>query len=277
MLLASCSRSSGRHDDATARTTTTVTTTARPAQLGPGQHRLRIDVDGTARTAIVVVPSTGAAPHPTVFALHGHGGSGAGIQRSLDVEHAWPGAVVVYPDGLVGHKGITDPDGRLPGWQSVVGEAGDRDLAFFDALLARLRAQLDLDDQRLYVVGHSNGSQMASLLLNQRGAEIAATANISAVPAPAIVNSDPIRSMFVSMGMSDPIVPYDRQKLVLPLIERHLGVDAATAATDGYLRRMEAPGDIELDTYIHPGGHAPPAGISAHIVEFFQRHTLGDG
>jgi polyhydroxybutyrate depolymerase len=281
VLLASCAGSSG--DDAvTARTTTTAVATTAPstaktARLGPGEHRMTVDVEGTPRTAIVVVPSHGTGPRPTVFVFHGHGGSGAGIQRQLHIEQAWPEAVVVYPDGLVGHVGITDPAGRLPGWQSTVGEADDRDLAFFDALLARLRTDVDLDASRLYVAGHSNGSQMASLLLNQRGAEIAASANLSAVPAPAIVNSDPVRSMFVSLGMTDEVVPYDRQKLVLPLIERHLGVDSAAATTDGYLRQMHAPGDIELDTYIHPGGHPPPEGISARIVEFFQRHSLRDG
>lgn len=254
----------------------TTTTTVDPA-FAPGRHRTTFVVDSRKRTAIVVVPRRGTKPAPLVLAFHGHGGSGAGIERQLRISARWPEAIVVYPDGLVGHRGITDPTGEKPGWQSAVGEAGDQDLAFFDEMLTTLRSKLAVDDDRIYLVGHSNGSQLVSLLLNQRGDEIAATANLSAAPGPQLIATDPVRSMFVSLGRSDPIVPFDRQQLLIPLIERHLGVDPTKATVDGDRRTEPGPGNIELETYIHPGGHPPPPGITRLVVDFFRRHSLSGG
>jgi polyhydroxybutyrate depolymerase len=258
------------------RSGASTTTTTDPA-FAAGRHRTTFVVDGRKRTAIVVVPRRTAAPAPLVLAFHGHGGTGAGLERQLDIAKRWPEAVIVYPDGLTGHRGITDPAGDKTGWQSATGEAGDRDLAFFDEIVTTLRSKVPIDDERIYLVGHSNGSQLVSLLLNQRGDEIAATANLSAAPGPGLIATDPVRSMLVSLGRSDPIVPFDRQELLIPLIERHLGVDPAKAVVDGYRRTEPGPSNIELETYIHPGGHPPPPGITGVIVDFFRRHTRSGG
>lgn len=258
------------------RSAATTTTTIDPA-FASGRHRTTFVVDGRKRTAIVVVPRRTAKPAPLVLAFHGHGGTGAGLERQLDIAARWPEAIVVYPDGLVGHRGITDPTGDKPGWQTAVGEAGDQDLAFFDEMVSTLRRKVPVDDDRIYLIGHSNGSQLVSLLLNQRGDEIAATANLSAAPGPGLIATDPVRSMFVSLGRSDPIVPFDRQRLLIPLIERHLGVDPAKATVDGDRRIEPGPGNIELETYIHAGGHPPPPGVTRIIVAFFRRHTLSGG
>ena len=78
-------------------------------------------VAGVRRTAVLVVPSDVTKPAPLVFAFHGHGGSGAGFDRKFKIEQLWPAAIVVYPDGLTGHKGRTDPEGKKSGWQTAVG------------------------------------------------------------------------------------------------------------------------------------------------------------
>jgi len=256
----------------------TSTSTAGSSTLGedlsPGRHVLAFDVNGLRRTAVIVVPERATDPAPLVFVFHGHGGSGAQIEGRFAIETRWPEAIVVYPDGLPGHQGITDANGTKPGWQTAPGESGDRDIALFDTLLSTIRAKLRVDDGRVYVMGHSNGSAFTSLLLNQRGSEIAATANMSAQPGPFLLANDPVRSMFMAMGTNDPLVPYARQRQSIPLVEQKLGVDTANAITDGYLRIEHGPDDIELDVYVYPGGHAPPLEVADLIVQFFQRHTL---
>ena len=242
-----------------------------------GRHVVSFDVAGVRRTAVLVVPSDGATAAPLVFAFHGHGGTGAVLERKFKIEQFWPAAIVVYPDGLTGHKGKTDPEGKKPGWQTMVGEDGDRDLAFYDVMLATLRSNLHVDGNRVYVVGHSNGSAFTSLLLNQRGNAIAATANSSSQPTAAQLASDPVRSMFMSMGIHDPIVPYVNQRKAIPIAEKKLGIDPSNTTTRGYLRIEHGRGNLELDTYVHPGGHATPAGVPRLIVEFFRRHTLASG
>jgi polyhydroxybutyrate depolymerase len=211
-----------------------------------------------------------------VFVFHGHGGAGAVIERRVGVDKLWPDAIVVYPDGLAGHAGRTDPTGVEPGWQTSAGESGDRDLAFFDVMLATLRAELPVDDDRVYLIGHSNGSQFASLVLARRGAAIAAVANIAAQPGSRLLADAPMRSRFMVMGEDDAIVPFAAQQRSIALVEAQLGARPDQASVDGYLRVEPAPGNIELAVYVHPGGHEIPVAVPPLIVEFFARHTRDD-
>ena len=181
-----------------------------------------------------------------------------------------------HPNGVVGHKGRTDPAGVKTGWQTATGERGDEDLAFYDALLADLEARTPVDRDRIYLMGHSNGSAFVSLLLNVRGGPIAATANMSAQPG-RFLRTDPPRSMFMSMGRNDPIVPYANQRRSVPLAEERIGADPSTTHVEGYLRTETGRGHLELAVYDYPGGHEPPAPVPALIVSFFQRHDLSGG
>ena len=287
-LVAGCSGGSSARSQPSSATTSTPTPTsptttvasATPGAGGaytPGRHEATFDVGGSARTAVVVVPRDVSRPAPLVFVFHGHGGTGAGMERRSDIEGLWPDAIVVYPDGLVGHKGKTDPEGVRPGWQTQLGEDADRDLAFYDPMLATLRSELPVDADRVYLMGLSNGSAFASLLLNQRGDGIAATAHLSSQPSARLLESDPARSMFMAMGTRDPVVPYENQKRSIPLAEQKLGADPNRATVDGYLRTEPGRGALELATYVYPGGHAPPPEAPRLVVDFFRRHSLSGG
>ena len=61
--------------------------------------------------------------------------------------------------GLPGVAGMTDPEGSRSGWQKSPGEVGDRDVKFFDAALERIQKIYKTDPNRVYVLGHSNGSR----------------------------------------------------------------------------------------------------------------------
>ena len=239
----------------------------------PGRHNVSFDVNGTKRTAVLVVPNDLTHPAPVVFAFHGHGGNGALFDRREDIDGLWPDAIVIYPDGLPGHKGITDPDGSQPGWQVRPGDEGDRDLAFYDVMLSTLRVNLPVDNDRIFVMGHSNGSGFTALLWTLRGGDIAAIATLSGQPAELEFNVAPVRSMFLMMGKADPLVPFEQQRQAIPRAEAKLSIDPSTAKSDGYLTTEHGPNDIELDTYIHPGGHDVPDEVPPLIVAFFQRHT----
>lgn len=268
-LVAGCT-SAGSTGRSTGRSTAERPT---PSALTPGRQVITFPVAGADRTAVVEVPEPRDEPAPLVFAFHGHGGSGARFERWAAVEQHWPQAIVVYPDGLTGHQGRTDPEGVKPGWQTRLGELDDRDLAFYDTMLATLERDLSVDRERVYVMGVSNGSAFTSLLLHERGDRIAATANLSGQPG-RWIPTDPVRSMFMAMGEQDRIVPYATQRRSIPLAEQHLHIDPSTARQDGYLRTATGPGDVELATYIYPGGHRPPPEVIPLIVTFFRRHTL---
>jgi polyhydroxybutyrate depolymerase len=77
------------------------------------------------------------------------------------------GFIIAYPNALGGVWGL---------WPSRT----DADIAFFDALLARLSTDYRIDRQRIYVLGMSNGGYFAHLLARERSTVIAAAAGHSA-------------------------------------------------------------------------------------------------
>ena len=112
-------------------------------------------------------------------------------------------------------------------------------------------------------MGHSNGSGFVSLVVEHAGQRDRGDREPLRVNRrPRDLATDPVRSMFMAMGKTDPIVPYANQKRAIPIAEKKLGVDPDTAKTEGDLRIETGPGGLELDTYIYPGGHEPPRGGS---------------
>lgn len=111
-------------------------------QAGEPQRR-EWEVQGVKREALLYVPAKGADQAtgvPLVFGFHGHGGSMRNAARSFRLHEVWPESLVVYMQGLNTPGRLTDPEGKRAGWQSTVGNQGDRDLLFFDAVLATLKS-----------------------------------------------------------------------------------------------------------------------------------------
>ncbi|MDO8632118.1 MAG: hypothetical protein Q7R41_16665, partial [Phycisphaerales bacterium] len=104
------------------------------------QVRFEWTVGGEKREAIVYAPSKSSdARRPAVFVWHGRGGEMRAAADKFRIHRLWPEAVVVYPQGLPTPGKLTDREGRHSGWQFSAGEQGDRDLKFFDVLLASVR------------------------------------------------------------------------------------------------------------------------------------------
>ena len=107
-------------------------------------------LDGVTRTALVYIPATARThPAPLVFVFHGHGGSSRNAVNSFALDRNWPEAISVYMQGLNTPGQLTDPEGNRPGWQAALGDHGDRDLKFFDAVLARLQQDYRVDPKRI--------------------------------------------------------------------------------------------------------------------------------
>jgi polyhydroxybutyrate depolymerase len=257
---------------ATTVPTSVLTGVRTSADLVVGRNVVTYEVDGVEREAIVHVPSPGSdEPAPLVFVFHGHGGSGANAEGSFPVHELWPEAVVVYPTGLVGHKSELDPDGVKRGWQGVPGELEDRDVHFFDTMLADVTDQLEVDPAQVYGLGHSNGARFTSVLWNERGGVFAALAMSSAQAGGNMVGAEPV-SVFMSMGRNDHVADFDVQVRSIGPAQQLLGVDPSAGKVDGDLTTYEGADGLELLTDIHDGGHEMPPGVLDEIVAFFQRH-----
>jgi polyhydroxybutyrate depolymerase len=230
-------------------------------------------VDGVRRQAVVYVsakpaPASGA---PLVFVFHGRGGKAERAAARFKLHEHWPEAVVVYMQGLPGAGGINDRAGNQPGWQSLPGDQGDRDVKFFDAGLAQIQKQYKTDPNRVYLLGHSNGARFANVLWQMRGDKLAALCSASAQGGRIIRDCKP-KSIFMIIGEKDIIVPFNGQRRSIDLVRQVLKTDESKGKTAGLARTEIGKDNTELVIYIHPGGHEFPDAAIPLVVRFFQRH-----
>ncbi len=231
-------------------------------------------VDGVAREALIYTPSNAKTElTPVVFAFHGHGGTMEHASRSFGYHVQWPESIVIYMQGLNTPGKLTDPDGKKTGWQSTMGDQGDRDLKFVDAALVNLKKDYRVDDKRVYATGHSNGGGFTYLLLAARGDRFAAFAPCAAFAVKDFNSFKPKPVLHIA-GENDPLVKFTWQKMMIDKILKlnQCGEGKSWHDIDGctlYESILKAP----VVTYIHSGTHNFPSEAPAIIVKFFKENS----
>ena len=224
------------------------------------------NVNGQKREALVyapVNPPAGAAL-PLVLAFHGRGDEIHSFQLTL-VHRAWPAAIVVYFQGLVGG------DYGLTGWQVERGQDADRDLTLVDTALASLRQTYRVDESRIYATGFSNGGMFTYLLWAERPGVFAAFAPVAGRLRPS-VQPQQRRPLFHVAGERDAQVAFADQKEAIATAIRVNGVRSAAAACGEGCTVYGGDTPAPVMAWIHPGGHVYPPTTSERIVEFFRQH-----
>lgn len=226
-------------------------------------------IDGVPRQAIVFSPSKPSAKAPLVFSFHGFGDTADNFQV-VDLQNAWPEAVVVYPQGLANSRvGL-----NLPGWQVEKGKYGDRDLKLVDQATAALHKVYRIDDERVYATGFSNGAGFTYLLWAERPDLFAAFAPVAARLAASVLPTIP-KPLFQMGGLNDGNIPFSDQRRAMQVAERVNQVaekgEPCGANCILYASTKGAP----VMTVIHDGGHEYPPGTSKLIVKFFESHPRG--
>jgi polyhydroxybutyrate depolymerase len=186
--------------------------------------------------------------------------------RSFRMHEEMPEAVVVYMQGL---PTVTpnDPEGRRNGWQGRADTNGDRDLKFFDAVLASLTSRYGVDTSRVFALGHSNGGRFTYLLWAERGEVFRAfgpsgsgSVGLELVPRP----------FFHVAGEKDPIVAFSKQRQsVVSQLERQ-GCPSDPAGKRGFAWYYKGVGGNDAVTYFHPGGHEYPKEVPPLLAKFFR-------
>jgi predicted esterase len=140
----------------------------------PIDGTLTLTVAGKARTFIVHAPKTydTTKPYPLIFGFHGATRSAADFDNDRGAYKFGPAvgarAILVYPNALAGASGATS-------WTRDVPD----DLAFFDAMLAKVSAELCVDRGRIFATGHSSGGFFSNTLGCQRGDVLRAIAPVA--------------------------------------------------------------------------------------------------
>jgi polyhydroxybutyrate depolymerase len=210
-------------------------------------------------------------PTPVVFVFHGHGGTMQNAARTYATHTLWPEALVVYPQGLNTPGQLTDPEGKKPGWQRGPGAEGDRDLKFFDAMLASLRKDFHVDDHRIYAAGHSNGGSFTYLLWAMRGDQFAAFAP-SAAAAPALLGRLQPKPVLHAGGQNDPLVKFAWQQATIDAVLK-LNQCGDGQPGEKYITTYPSKIGAPVVTLIHPGGHQGVPEERAAVVKFFQENA----
>lgn len=250
---------------------------AQPAAAGDKQPaEKQWQVDGVARKALVHIPTKAKeTPTPVVFAFHGHGGNMGQAARSFSYHTHWPDAIVVYMQGLNTPGKLTDPEGKKAGWQHGRGDQDDRDLKFFDTVLASLKRDYKVHQRRIYSTGHSNGGAFTYLLWSTRGDVFAAFAPSAAIPGVEAKNLKPMPVLHVA-GEKDNLVKWDWQKRTMDQLRKLNGCEAEGTAWDKagdligtkYESKMGPP----FVSLIYPGDHRFPSAAPALITKFFKEN-----
>jgi polyhydroxybutyrate depolymerase len=230
---------------------------------------ITITVGDLERTARVAVPTATAEKVPVVFVFHGHGGTALAAQRSFKLEHHWPEALAIYPQGLPTPT-QRDPEGKRDGWNAR-SAVDNRDIAFFDALLEWAKKTHGIDERRVYVTGHSNGGGFTYLLATQRGDKLAGVAPSSAGPSQRAKEFPKIPVLHLG-GEKDIIVPFASQERMVNALRDRFGLMEVEPKIEGLTKTYRKDGTPEVVFFAHPGGHSLPVAAYPLIAEFFKRH-----
>lgn len=138
-----------------------------------GKNRFTIQIDGDEREYYVHVPSgyTGKTAVPVVFMLHGTGGNGEEFYDNSGWKEVGEreNVITVFPSSwrycitTMGEtKTITKWNSQPAEWEFCDGQTPRDDIKFFNLIIEELTDKFKVDSKRFYLVGFSNGGQMAA-------------------------------------------------------------------------------------------------------------------
>lgn len=198
---------------------------------------------GGSRPAKVTLPSTydHARAHPLVILLHGYSATGSIQDLYLDFtpRAVARGFIAVVPEGK------TNPGGQQywnasPGWCCDFLNSGVDDAGYLVGLVAEAKGRFNVDADRVYLVGHSNGGFMSYKLACEHAEVFAAMVSIAgAMPLAAseCAPSEPVGVLQVH-GTFDTVINYfgtiGQYPSAVTAIERWAGHNGcATSASVG--------------------------------------------
>ena len=261
--------------EVTAEITSTVTpSTAVTEVCARGDHFDEIESSGQTRQYLLHVPATYKPEEPAALVLVFHG-AGIGAERFVGYTRFSSvadreGFLVVYPQGL----------GEEPFWNT---SPRSYDVQFISDLLDHLQRRCQVDPNRIYASGHSNGGGMVDRLACVLGDRLAAIGPVSGAYSSGIcLPSRPI-AVFAIHGTADNIVSYDgipewaadwaRRNRCDP---EPVDVPHNVLISETQWRNCAAGADVVLYT-IQDLGHDWPSDlidVGQTIWDFFEQHPL---
>ncbi len=166
--------------------------------------------DGLNREYHLYIPKSydGTISVPLLFVFHGYGGSAENLMRWGDMKSVadTAGYIFMVPQGYLDYRG--SPHWNVGSW--TAGSTVD-DIGFIDKIINKTADDFNIDLQRVYSYGHSNGGYFSFELACQIGNKIAAIGSIGGTMSTETYNSctpSHPTSVITIHGTSDPVVYY---------------------------------------------------------------------
>jgi polyhydroxybutyrate depolymerase len=165
--------------------------------------------DGINREYVLYIPNSydGTSAVPLMLNFHGFGGSASDYMNYADMRSVAESDtfILVYPQGSCS-------DGSSHWNPCPVG--GDNkstadDIGFVESMINEISSQYNVDMERIYAAGYSNGGMMAYGLANYKSDLIAAVASVSGVMLDCTGPTSHPMPVVHLHGTSDGVLPYN--------------------------------------------------------------------
>ena len=213
-----------------------------------------IQSGGVERSYLVYIPDKLPPGAPLLFALHGTGGNGGHMRDETGAEFDRladaQGFAVVYPTGYKNSWDDCRKTDPLPAKAQKIDDIG-----FFRALIAQFHDKHGTDPRKVFIMGYSNGAQMAMRVALEAPDMVAAIAAVSA-NLPVAENSvcghtDKPVAVLLMDGTGDPVNPFKGGEVNLGKLGSR-GFVHSTDETARYWAKLDGyAGDPETDTLPH--------------------------
>ena len=197
LLLCGCSDSS------------TIADSGETESCSPGLKTVSIQHNNLQRSYIRYIPDSydGTTPYPVVLNFHGYGGRAQYhiIQANMRPEADSGNFILIYPQG-------SEIDG-VPHWNACPAGEDNKspadDFGFTQSLLNHLASTCQINPERTFATGYSNGGMMSYGLAHHRSELIAGVASVSGVMLDCTGTPRKPTPVLHLHGTSDAIVPYN--------------------------------------------------------------------
>lgn len=245
------------------------------------------------------------SPTPLILLLHGYGASGLLVEgwlRFLPVIDTY-GFLYAHPDGTINNDGFpfwNATDACCNFYNSPVDDAG-----YLVALIDTIGARFNLDPERVYIAGHSNGGFMSYRMACDHSEKVAAIMNFAGATwydDDDCGATSPVHVVHIH-GVYDSTIFYEGGTLLevpypgaFESVSKWAAYGGCAAEPETLLNQLDLVplhGNethiIRFDTGCSPGGsaelwkipgagHGPvvSSGFAAQVVEFFYAHPKPD-
>ena len=165
--------------------------------------------DGVNREFVSYIPNSydGTSSVPLILNFHGFGGSASDYMKEADMItlSETNTFILIYPQGSC-------LDG-LSHWNACPLGGNNKsdadDFGFVESMITEISSQYNVDMERIYATGYSNGGMMAYGLANYKSDLIAAVASVSGVMLDCIGPTSHPMPVVNLHGTSDSVLPYN--------------------------------------------------------------------